>query len=889
MVFLAGMLASRPASAQFVEVSGQPNLGTVNLGSSISETFVLQAQSAIQTSSKAIAVTEGVRGLDFSVSSDNCNTSVQTGDFCQIVVSFTPTVAGQRLGNITKRFFSGMVLIPIYGVGYGPQVAFGPPTAISIGPSLNGALLGGVGGVALDAAGDLFISDPSNVRVVKVPASGGAAISIPPVSESYQLTFPTALAVDGAGNLYIGNSLSSENPFGGSYVVVAEPNNEFGAFDPNVNGLGISYVSALAVDGAGDVFIADCGNTRVIEYSITTGVATAIDPTVNGVPLTCALGLAIDNSGDLLIADSSNDRIVQITNLGAGTASVLDTGVGLNYPYGLAVDAAGNLFIAEPNINVVLEVPADGGNAIQVGSGLNFPNSVAVDGVGDLFISDGKNDRVLELQRPTAPSAAFGTPTIVGTTDTTDGTQTVQVVNIGNAPLTIGGVGYPADFAPATDANACTGSTVLASDQECDIALLFAPLSPASGPLSESVTLTDDSMNGTGATQSIVATGTAVLPLVPATLSFPTPGLTTVLGTSGVVFQWSAGTGVTQYQLSLSAVGSGQSELYLYKGAALTTTVPTLPASGVTVYATLSSKIGGVWQSNPYLYTESGSITPAAIASPTPGLSTILGATNVTFQWNAGSGATVFQLNLSAIAPGQSELYSYKGTAMSATAPSLPANGVTLYARLYSFIQGAWQSNDYVYTESGTPLAVLQSPTPGLSTVLGTSLVAFQWSRGTGVTVYQLNLSSIAPGDSDLFLYKGSATTATASSLPANGVTVYARLYSYRNSAWLYNDYVYTETGSAVAAVLTSPTPSVGTVLGTNDVGFQWTAGIGVTVYQLNLSAIAPGDSDLYSYKGAALSATAATLPANGVKVYARLYSNIDGVWLYNDYVYTEQ
>jgi len=78
-------------------------------------------------------------------------------------------------------------------------------------------------------------------------------------------------------------------------------------------------------------------------------------------------------------------------------------------------------------------------------------------------------------------------------------------------------------------------------------------------------------------------------------------------------------------------------------------------------------------------------------------------------------------------------------------------------------------------------------------------------------------------------------------------------------------------------------------ILGTTYVIFQWNAGIAVTDYQLNLSAIAAGDSELYLYKGTALTATAPSLPANGVKVYARLYSKINGTWQYNDYQYTEQ
>jgi hypothetical protein len=280
----------------------------------------------------------------------------------------------------------------------------------------------------------------------------------------------------------------------------------------------------------------------------------------------------------------------------------------------------------------------------------------------------------------------------------------------------------------------------------------------------------------------------------------------------------------------------------------------------------------------------------AVLTSPAPGLSTVLGGSNVAFEWTAGTGVSDYQLNLSAIAPGESELYLYKGTATTVTVPTLPALGEKVYARLYSYINGAWQYSDYVYTESGAPVpAILQSPTPGLATVLGTSEVIFQWSRGTGVADYELNLSAIAPGESELFSYKGTATSATATSLPANDATVYATLYSFISGAWQHNNYVYTETGTPVAAILTFPSPGVGTVLGTSDVVFKWSDGSGVTLYQLNLSALAPGESELYLYKGSATTATATSLPAKGAKVYARLYSYINKAWQYNDYVYTEQ
>jgi hypothetical protein len=399
-------------------------------------------------------------------------------------------------------------------------------------------------------------------------------------------------------------------------------------------------------------------------------------------------------------------------------------------------------------------------------------------------------------------------------------------------------------------------------------------------------------INGTWMFNDYVYTASPVP--VKATLTTPTPGLSTLLGSSNVNFQWTAGTGVSLYQLSLSVIGPGQSELYMFKGAATSATATTLQAKGQIVYARLSSDIGGVWQYNDYQYTESGTTSAALLTSPTPGLGTVLGSSNVIFQWTAGTGVNLYQLNLGSTL-GASDLYLYKGSATSTTVPSLPANGQIVYARLYSKINGTWVYDDYQYyndngySEGGTPdAAVLQSPTPGQGTVLSTSNVPFQWSTGTGVTLYLFNLSAVTPGGSDLFLYKGSATSAIVPTVPSNGALVYARLWSYINGTWQHNDYVYSESGSTAAAVLTSPTPGLSTILGTSNVQFQWTAGTAVTLYQLNLSAVAPGKSELFIYKGSATTTTAPTLPENGATVYARLYSKINGVWQFNDYVYKE-
>ncbi|MGA2654100.1 MAG: protease pro-enzyme activation domain-containing protein, partial [Terracidiphilus sp.] len=91
----------------------------------------------------------------------------------------------------------------------------------------------------------------------------------------------------------------------------------------------------------------------------------------------------------------------------------------------------------------------------------------------------------------------------------------------------------------------------------------------------------------------------------PAILTSPTPGLSTILGSSGVVFSWTNGMGVSEYELTLGTVAGAQ-DLFTYKGTATSATASTIPANGAEVYATLYSKIGGVWQSSAYVYTESG-------------------------------------------------------------------------------------------------------------------------------------------------------------------------------------------------------------------------------------------------------------------------------------------
>ncbi|HEY1159704.1 MAG TPA: S53 family peptidase, partial [Terracidiphilus sp.] len=351
---------------------------------------------------------------------------------------------------------------------------------------------------------------------------------------------------------------------------------------------------------------------------------------------------------------------------------------------------------------------------------------------------------------------------------------------------------------------------------------------------------------------------------VPAALTTPAPG-SELAGTTAT-FTWSAGAGITLYQLELGTTGVGSLNVYNSGGTTATTeTVSGIPANGATLYARLFWEINGVWHHADYTYTEAPSSAPPALVTPIPG--SVLTGSTVAFTWTASVGVTSYQLDLGTTGVGSSNLYNSGGTTATTKAVSgLPTNGVTVFARLYSEINGFWQSADYTYTESGTPvLPVLTTPAPG--SVLSGSSVAFTRTAGGGPASYQLWLGTTGVGSQNLYNSGATtATTVTVNNLPTNGVTVYARFWWEIGGAWNSADYTYTEAGTPVLPVLTTPAP--GSVLSGSSVAFTWTAGAGPAAYQLYVGTTGVGTHNLYeSGATTATTVTVSDLPTTGVTV----------------------
>jgi subtilisin family serine protease len=270
-----------------------------------------------------------------------------------------------------------------------------------------------------------------------------------------------------------------------------------------------------------------------------------------------------------------------------------------------------------------------------------------------------------------------------------------------------------------------------------------------------------------------------------------TPANGATLTASSQTFSWSAGDGASQYWLSLGSSAGSSDYASANVGLALSALVSGLPTNGSTLYVRLWTRTGANWIYNDYSYTlHTAATTIAAMTSPA-NASTLAGASQ-TFAWSAGTGPVQYWLMIGSYAGGANYLSANMSTNLSANVSGLPVDGSTLYVRLWSRIATSWQYNDYTYTAHTGTLTAASISSPVNGATLSGSSATFVWSAVADAQQYWLDVGN-APGRGTY--YSGNAglnTSRTVNTLPADGSTVYVRLYTRYGQTWVFNQYSYT-------------------------------------------------------------------------------------------------
>ena len=245
--------------------------------------------------------------------------------------------------------------------------------------------------VAVDRAGNIFIAEIGNNIVRKIAASTGIIMTVAGngsagfsgdggPATSAELATPAAVALDAAGNLYIAdhdnNRVRKVDATTGTITTVAGNGTAGYSGDGGAaTNAKLNFPVGIALDSAGDIFITDNVDNTVREISATTGIITTVisnestpSPGFNG-----PVGIAIDGSGNLFIADTGNHRVVKLT-IGSGTISTV-AGNG----------AAGS--------------SGDGGPATS--AALNYPAGVTLDSAGNLYINDALSNNIRKVSAAT--------------------------------------------------------------------------------------------------------------------------------------------------------------------------------------------------------------------------------------------------------------------------------------------------------------------------------------------------------------------------------------------------------------------------------------------------------------------------------------------------------
>ncbi len=753
--------------------------------------------------------------------------------------------------------------------------------------------------VAVDSAGNIYVSDPSAHVIRRISSDGvvstiagsvGLAGNADGAGSNARFNGPSGIAVDAAGNIFVADSNNHTIRVitsGNSVSTLAGSPGVLGSAD----GLGadarFTYPFGVAVDSGGTVYVADtynhlirriAPNRTVSTMAGSAGVRGSADGILGASRFAYPTAVAVDSVGNVYVADSTNATIRKVnqgntTTTYAGTAGSFGIADGaaltvarFNQPNGVAVDSTGTVYVADTFSHTIRRITTTGevstlaglagtsGSVDGTGSSARFsqPSGIAVDSSANLFIADSQNRTVRRsgavtapkiTTQPTAKAVAPGGSTTFtvtasgspapsvfkwqrkpadGSTDFVDLPSDSTYSGVTSTTLTVSNITaamngdqfrvFVSNFiSPDANSDAATLSTVIASPVITSVASAsfratelgsftvtatgnpvptfsatglpsWLSLNATSGVLSGTAPDTNGSPiaiaitanNGATTSQNFVLTVTPAV-IAPAITTQPVGGTiargqnanfsVTVTGTAPIAYQWRkdgvAIAGATSSTLSLTGAQPSSAGSY---------SVSVSNAAG----SVLSSAAGLLINTEATIITQPRSQT--ALAGSTVTFSVVATGTPApTYQWRANGtnvvGATSpnFTLtNVQAVNAGNYDVIISNGV----------GGGVSSLAQL-SIVSAA---SAPVITSSPAPRTVVVGSSTALSVgVSSATAVSYQWRKGgvpiNGATSGTYTLSGAQLGDSTNFDVVVTNSVGSVTSAPA-AVTVVRRSYA---------------------------------------------------------------------------------------------------------------
>ena len=428
VIFVLDLLAGYEAAADTSTAAGAPTSALRIIDFSPSQaatgsTLSIRGEGFSTVPSQNNVTLNGVPAAIISATANEIKVDVPKGDLCTGSVQVS---VGDKTAVSDKPFTCVQTTVTVSTFAGGPRALIDGPKSV--------ARFNFPEGIAIDAAGNLYVADTGNHRIRKITPQGevstfagsgkvgfdekGGFVDGP--GKVAQFRSPTRIMIDAAGNLYVVEDFN---------LRVISPKGVVST--PSFNGdIALGYGSGVVMDKVGNLYVAD--ETSILKITPKGEVITLAGSAKSGfsdgfgsaAKFNSPRGIAIDATGNLYVADRDNNRIRKITPSGdvstfAGSAHGHADGTGsaaqFSQPWGIAIDAQGNLYVTDDGTNHIRKITPAGEVSSLAGSDptgygssgfadgpgnvarFNSPRDIVIDAKGVLYVADSGNDRIRKI------------------------------------------------------------------------------------------------------------------------------------------------------------------------------------------------------------------------------------------------------------------------------------------------------------------------------------------------------------------------------------------------------------------------------------------------------------------------------------------------------------